>query len=538
MNISNQNRITALYCRLSSEDENKGDSESIVHQKEILTRYAKDNGFENVEVFADDGYSGVNFNRPEFQRLLALMEQGRVATLITKDLSRLGRNYIEVGNYTEILFPKWHIRYIAVNDNFDSLNADGNELAPFKNLFNEWFARDTSKKIRTVIQSKAESGKRVGTTTPYGYKRDLKNDGMLVIDEEVADNVRLIFQLCVSGMEPANIAKELKKRQILKPSMYSFFKNGSALTRTDMEDVYGWNCKTVGNILENELYIGNTVNCKTSVVSYKDKRKEPVPKEKQYRFENTHEAIIDKETWNIVQRIRGGKKRVSSAGIINKYSGILYCADCGAKLYFKVRKKGTPKAYSFICSNYSKHLGKELCTRHYIREMALDRIILEEIRKVTAQARTKTTEFAEYIRKQSCSQSQKTLRSMMTELGRMQTRNEELDKIFRRIYEDNILGRISDEQFHSLSDSYMGEQQELKNKMTSLKCSIEQLQAESSNIEKFIAIAKKYTDIQELTPEILHTFIAKIVVHEREEKNVKYTNQQIDIYFTHIGNVI
>lgn len=536
MYISNQ-KITAVYCRLSQEDENKGDSDSIVNQKAMLTKYAKDNGFENVQVFVDDGYSGTNFNRPGFQELLELMEQGKVATLITKDLSRLGRNYIEVGQYTEILFPRWNIRYIAVNDNFDSDKPDGNELAPFKNLFNEWYARDTSKKIRAVFKAKAERGERLGTTTPYGYIRDKEHGGVLTVDPETAPIVRQIFQMCASGMGPGKIASELRKRKIPKPSVVRFKNEGVVGTYTDINDEYNWNCNTVAKMLSNEIYIGNTVNCQLTTISYKDKRKKAVPKEKQLRFENTHEAIIDQNTWDIVQRIREGKRRRNISGEVSKYSGLLYCADCGSKMYFMHARTLKPQAFSFVCSRYRRHMGEDLCTRHTIREVVLDEIILEEIRRVTYYARTKTEEFARQISQKTTAQSHRVIRAKQSELEKLQKRDNELNTIFKRVYEDNILGRISDEQFKLLSEGYISEQGSVKEKINALQNEIETLKTEASGIDRFIETAKKYTDLQELTPEILRTFIEKIVIHERDKPYSKKAHQQIDIYFTHIGMI-
>ncbi len=537
INISNQNKITALYCRLSQEDENKGDSDSIINQKAILTKYAKDNGFENVQTFVDDGYSGVNFNRPAFQELLELMENGKVAVLITKDLSRLGRNYIEVGNYTEILFPRWNVRYIAINDNFDSLYSDGNELAPFKNLFNEWYARDTSKKIRAVKKAQAGRGERIGTTTPYGYLRDKEHGGRLIVDEETAPNVKLIFQLCVSGMGTSMIANELKKRKILQPSAYRH-KRECSVTENILDEECRWCSKSVSNILENELYLGHTINCRYTSVSYKDKRRITVPKDKQYRFENTHEAIIDKETWDIVQKVRSGRRRMNMIGDVNKYSGLLYCADCGSKLTFYRGRTIEPEKFCFICSHYRKDTSTWQCTPHNIREVILDRIVLEEIRRVTYLARTKTNEFAEYVSQKTSSQSHREINTKSSELEKLKRRDNELNAIFKRLYEDNILGRLPDEQFKLLSDGYLSEQKEIKEKMPVLESEIERLKTESAGIDRFIEIAKKYTDIQELTTEILRTFIEKIVIHERDKRHSKLANQQIDIYFTHIGNIV
>ena len=537
--MSNQTeKITALYCRLSQEDENKGDSNSIQNQRAILEKYAKDNGFENIQVFIDDGYSGVSFNRPDFQRLLELMEQGKVATLITKDLSRLGRNYIEVGNYTEMLFPRWNVRYIAVNDNYDSLYSEGNEFAPFKNLFNEWFARDTSKKIRAVVKAKAERGERVSTQIPYGYKKDPDVKGHLLIDEETAKIVRRIFELCAQGMGPTNIGNVLRDEKIFKPTIRRYHEQGIYGTVTDTDKPYGWTAETIGRILKNEVYLGHTINCRTRVISYKDKRQVDVPKNEQYRFENTHEAIIDQETWDAVQKVREGKRRRNNMGEIDKYSGLLYCADCGSKLYFVRGKSIKPSDYNFICSRYRKHIGEQLCTAHRIREVALDEIIWEEIRRITYYARTKTREFVEFINKKSSSENRRELTTKTNELGKLEKRNTELNALFKRLYEDNVLGKITNEQFRMLSDGYNVEQKAIEEQIPILQKQIEELKASSTNVERFVMISNKYTDLQALTPEILRTFIDKVVIHERTEKWAKTAEQQIDIYFRYVGCIV
>lgn len=507
-------------------------------RRAILEKYAKDNGFENIQIFIDDGYSGVSFNRPDFQRLLEMMEQGKVATLITKDLSRLGRNYIEVGNYTEMLFPRWNVRYIAVNDNYDSLYSEGNEFAPFKNLFNEWFARDTRKKIRAVVKAKAERGERVSTQIPYGYKKDPDVKGHLLIDEETAPIVRRIFELCAQGMGPTNIGNVLRDEKIFKPTIRRYHEQGIYGTVTDTDKPYGWTAETIGRILKNEVYLGHTINCRTRVISYKDKRQVDVPKSEQYRFENTHEAIIDQETWDAVQKVREGKRRRNNMGELDKYSGLLYCSDCGSKLYFVRGKSIKPSDYNFICSRYRKHIGEQLCTAHRIREVALDEIILEEIRRITYYARTKTREFVEFINKKSSSENRRELTAKTNELAKLEKRNAELNTLFKRLYEDNVLGKITNEQFRMLSDGYNAEQRTIADQIPILQKQIEDLKVSSTNVERFVTISNKYTDLQDLTPEILRTFIDKIVIHERTEKWAKTAEQQIDIYFRYIGCIV
>ena len=534
-NLLNQ-KITVLYCRLSQEDENKGDSDSIINQKAILSKYAEDNDFTNLQFFVDDGYSGVRFNRPGFQKVVELMKSGKVETFITKDLSRFGRNYLEVGGYLEA-FEKWNVRYIAINDNFDSLYSDGNELIPFKNVFNEWFARDTSKKIRAVLKAKAERGERVGTQIPYGYKKDPEVKGHLLIDEGTAPVVKMIYELCAAGNGPRIIALMLKEKKILKPSAYSYQKSGKYGCVTDTEDIYGWSDRSVAGILDNEVYLGHTINCKSTVASYKDKRKINKPENEWLRFENTHDAIIDETTWEIVRKVRTGKRRRNNMGEINKYSGLLYCADCGSKLYFVRGKSITPENYNFICSRHRKHLGEEVCTAHRVREVVLDEIVLEEIRRVTYYARAKTKEFIDFINRKSAAEARKELSAKTVELGKLEKRNGELNMLFKKLYEDNVLGRVTNEQFRMLSDIYNQEQREIKETVPKLQERIEELKAQATNVEKFLAIVRKYTDLQELNAEILRTFVAKIVIHERTQKWSTSAEQQIDIYFRYIGNV-
>ena len=535
--MSNQDKITALYCRLSKDDLNVGDSDSIVHQRAILEKYAEDNCFPNIRVFVDDGYSGVSFDRPGFQEMYKLIEADKVGIVITKDLSRLGRNYIEVGNYTEFVFPRCGVRYIAINDNYDSLFSDNNELAPFKNLFNEWYARDTSKKIRAVFKAKAERGQRLGTTIPYGYRRDSESgkECHLLINEETAPVVRMIYSMCASGIGPCNIAKSLQEKKILKPTFYRFQKEGRYGTHTDTDNPYKWNERTIADILDNEIYIGNTINCQTRIASFKDKRTIKVPKEEQLRFENTHEAIIDQETWDIVRKVREGRIRKTRLGEINKYSGLIYCADCGRKHYFCRGRTVKRENYSFICGNYHKHVGEEKCTPHSIREVVLDEIVLEEINKALYYARNNTKVFTDYISKKTSSQYRKELNTKTAELSKAENRVVELKSLFKRLYEDNVLGRISNEQYRMLSLDYNDEQKELEAAIPELKKEIDTLRSECTNVQKFLGIVKKYVCVKELTPEVLRTFISKIVVHEREKKHSQTSPQQIDIYFRYIG---
>lgn len=414
------------------------------------------------------------------------------------------------------------------------MNSSSNELAPFKNLFNEWFARDTSKKIRAVIKSKAERGERIGSHIPYGYKKDPDRKGHLIINEETAKNVKMIFQLCATGMGPRNIAKVLADKKIPRPSVYRYENDGVIIQKTDITDRYSWATKTIVGVLENEVYLGHTVNCKTTTLSYKDRKKKLVPVENQFRFENTHEAIIDKETWDIVQRVREGRRRITKSGNINKYSGLFYCADCGARLTYNSGNKPKPKSYYFMCSSYRRHKDGDCVLPHRIREIVLDEIVREEINQAIYYAVNKKDKFVECISKRRLSESRKKLSQKITELDKLNNRKNELNVIFKKLYEDNALGKIQDDQYRLLSDSYTSELHELKAKIPELQNQINEIKTEESNVDRFIALANKYIYIEELTSEILRTFVSKITIHENDKENpgAKY---EIDIFLTHIG---
>ena len=366
--------------------------------------------------------------------------------------------------------------------------------------------------------------------------KDPNDSKKIIIDEETAPVVRQIFAMCVEGLGPTMIANRLKEMEILTPVMYEYRKSGTAITYLDPNRPYDWNAKTVADILSKEDYIGNTVNCRFTVPSFKDKRKVRRDESEQLRFEHTHEPIIDEITWETVQKIRAGKRRPMKMGGVDKYSGLLYCADCGAKMYLYRKRSEEPKSYSFNCSHYRNNT-KVKCTPHRIREVVLDQILLEELRRVTYAARSREQEFAAYINKKSSSENRKELIAKQREHDRLTKRKAELNALFKRLYEDNVLGRVTNEQFRMLSEGYTDEQKVLNLRLPELEKEIQQLTESASNVDKFISLAKKYTRITELTPEILHTFISKIVIHERSERYKRHSEQQIDIYFTHIGIV-
>ena len=527
--MSNQKK-TALYCRLSQDDGLDGDSNSIQNQKSILQRFAEDHHFPNPCFYMDDGFSGGNFQRPAFQQMIADMENGEIGIIVTKDLSRLGRNQLHTGLYIEERFPMFGVRYIAINDNVDTENAESNDLMPFKNLFNEWFIRDTSRKIRAVQKAKAERGERLGTRAPYGYVKDLETK-KLVIDEEAAAVVKRIFALCAAGNGPSRIATILTKEKVLCPSYYTYAKYGMTHTGLDTQRPYHWSGDTVADMLENEIYIGNTVNYRFSTRSYKDKRKIEHPREECLVFENTHPAIISKEVWDIVQRVRKNKRRRTKMDEQNKYSGLVVCADCGKTMALHRAHTMSADYNHFTCRTYKK--DGEACTAHYIRECILDEIVLEDLRRVTAEAREHPQEFAEYLNSKQSAELQKEIRRLEKEKAAMQKRKAELDAIFKKLYEDSVLGRITAEQFQLLSASYTDEQAKLTESLPQRESEIQRLKETVSNTAAFLDKAKRYTDIQALTPELLRLFIQKIV--EKEVKWSKHAPQTVEIHYADIG---
>ena len=496
-------------------------------------QYAKDHGFQNPEFYVDDGYSGANFNRPDFQRMITDMENGEIATIITKDLSRLGRNQLHTGLYIEERFPQFGVRYIAINDGVDTDSAESNDLMPFKNLFNEWYVRDSSRKVRAVLKSKAERGERVACRPPYGYRKDPVNKGKLLVDDEAASVVKRIFNLCVSGLGPSQIANVLTGENILCPAMYGYRKTGVKHSHLDFQYPTLWSQDTIVFILENEVYIGNTISMKYATRSYKDKRKMNRPREECFVHENTHEAIIDRETWDIVQRIRQNKRRRTKTYEKSKFAGLLKCADCGKNLTFH-RSQKDRKYNSFTCSSARQKKGIP-CTGHFIRECVLEEVVLEDIRQVTQYARKHSQLFADYIQQKQYAEINGEKAVLEAELLSMRNRMKELDAIFMRLYEDSVMNQITTQQFQRLSASYTAEQAQLENEIPKKEAALREAEHIDSGAEDFIARAKRYTDITELTPELLHLFIEKIVVHEKEISRSRYSPQTIDIYYNGIG---
>ena len=529
-----EDKITALYCRLSRDDELQGDSNSIKNQKSILKKYADDNGFINTEFFVDDGVSGTTFDRPDFQRMIAEMDAGRIGTIIVKDMSRLGRDYLKVGYYTEIAFPNAEVRFIAINNGVDSANQQDSDFTPFLNIINEWYAKDTSKKIRAVFKAKGESGKPLCTTPPFGYKKDPDDNNHWTVDEDAAKVVKHIFQLCIEGYGPTQIAHKLKDEEIFTPSYY-FKSIGLYPTALITEEPCKWSARTVANILDKQEYLGHTINFKTRRKSYKIKKKIDNDPSEWKVFKNKHEAIIDEDTFQTVQRIRNGRRKRTPLGEMPILSGMVYCADCGAKLY-QVRSKdwNHDKEY-MVCATYRKR-GKHNCTSHQIRNIDIEKALLYMIQQVTSFARDYQDEFVEVVTKTNNKELDKKMREYKKELEQSQARVFKLDFFIQRLYEDNVEGKVSDEQFIKMSSTYEKEQQTLSSRIIELTSIINDEQEKVVNTSSFLNLVKNYTNITKLDAEIIRTFIEKVYVYNVDETQSRKT-KKIKIVFNFIGEI-
>lgn len=524
--------VTALYCRLSKDDEQIGDSNSIVHQKEILAKYAKEHGFVNCEFYVDDGFSGTNFNRPDFQRLMADAEEGRISTVIVKDMSRFGRDYIMVGYYTEIYFSNLDIRFIAINDNVDSSIQTENDLTPFKNVFNEWYARDTSKKIRAVFKAKGNSGKHLTTNPPFGYKKDPNDKDKWIIDDEAAATVRRIFQMYVDGYRISEIGHKLTEEKVETPILYYINRGIKTNARSEYPEI--WDLMSIKYILSQTAYAGHTVNFQTAVKSYKTKKQIRLPKEDWIIYRNTQEPIIDEKTFETVQQMRKVKRARTKYNEPNMFSGLLYCADCGNHLTIQ-RVARNRKMDNFSCATYRKK-KKGLCSCHRILVSDLETIVKEDLQKVCEYAFLHEKEFTDEYLSGSKRETVKFQAKTKAELKRLSERQEEIGKIIRKLYEDNVCGRITDERFDFLAKSYEDEGNELKIKIQEHKNALASSVQNEEKLSKFLKVVKSYTEIEELTPEILNSFIEKIYIGETEKYDGRKM-QEVEIIYKFIGAI-
>ena len=519
-------KITALYCRLSRDDEQDGMSGSIKNQQAILEKYAQENGFKNTRVFIDDGWSGTNFARPAFTEIMELAEKGLIGTLIVKDHSRLGRNRLIVGQLLEEGFDNLGVRYIAIMDNIDTAKGIS-QIVPMQDLFNEWHAQNTSQKVRNVFKSKGMSGAPLTTNPPFGYLKDPEDKNSWIVDEDAAKIVRQIFAWCVDGLGPTQIAKRLKAAKVLTPTEHwlSIGRNCSKPPAVP----YNWCSATVADILGKQEYCGDTVNFRSTRKSFKNKKKIERPPEEWKIFKDTHPAIIDREVFDLVQELRKHRRRPTKSGIVSPFSGLLYCADCGEKLYYSFSNNYKREQAYFFCSSYRKN--SDVCSAHYIREKVVDQLVLESMQRIMLNVQVFEKEFARKQMACYTEEKKKQLAAKRRELERAQKRIAEIDTLIQKIYEDNASGKLSDERHMTLSTSYEAEQQMLKAAVPEMQAYLETETDKAVNLQQFIRKVKKITELKALTPELIHEFVEKIVVYAPKYLDGKRI-QIVDIHYS------
>ncbi len=535
-------KITALYCRLSVEDtkdEKKNGKEdlsnSIQNQKAMLLQYARDHRFPHPTFFIDDGYSGVTYDRPGFQKMLDEIEAGHVGTVITKDLSRLGRNSALTGLYINYTFPQNDVRYIAINDHFDSINPNStdSDIAGIKNWFNEFFAKDTSRKIRVVQKAKGERGERLTVHVPYGYMKNPENPKEWIIDEEAAQVVKKIFTLCMNGRGPSQIADQLEKDKILTPTAYKN-KQGVKTPHTEPENPYRWHESTIVNILERKEYIGATVNFKTYTNSIWDKKQRENPEENRVIFYNTHPAIIEQEVFDKVQEIRQQRHRRTATGKSSPFSGLVFCADCKQKLYYSTTKYFEKRQDFFTCSTH--RANKDKCIGHYIRAVVLEDLVWNHMKEVISYVTRYEAHFRVEMEQKLRLQSEETIRVYKKRLAQAEKRIGELDRLFIKIYEDNAKGKLNDDRFAMMSKTYEDEQAQLKVEIVNLQKEIEVQERQIEDLEQFIQRARRYTDLTELTPYALRELVKAVYV-EAPDKSSGKRKQRVHIEYDLVGYI-
>ena len=520
--------LTALYLRLSNEDKLDGESNSIANQKKILERYCKEHGYTGLRYYVDDGVSGVTFDREGFQEMLADIKAGKVIRVVVKDMSRFGRDYLQVGMFTDVLFPSMGVHFVAVNDGVDSQRGD-NEFAAIRNIFNEMYARDTSKKIRATWQSKGRS-EHLAASPPYGYKKNPDNPKSWIVDEDAAAVVQKIYSMCMGGFGPSQIANWLREQRILCPSAYHQA-NGRKYTRTVPEDSCKWSTRTVGEILRKLEYLGHTVNFKTTKQSYKSNVVLQNDPDDWVIIENTQEPIVEEGVYWTVQNIRQGRRRRTASGEADMFSGLMFCPDCGNKLYRMKKYRGRDTHY-YVCASYRLDDIERLCTVHYIGNIALEEIVLRNLREAIAYVSGHEGEFVRELSEYSITERDRELAKGRAELARAEKRIVELDGIFKHLYEDNISGKLTDERFIKLSGDYEDEQGTLKAMADKLRADIKEREKKKTDAKNFVAVTKKYTDLQELDATVLREFVERIYIHERD-KQAK--TQEVSIVYNFIG---
>jgi site-specific DNA recombinase len=539
--------MTALYCRLSKEDFDAAESNSIVHQKEILTKYAKDRGFGNTKFYVDDGVSGTLFSRPGLDALLAEVRAGNVATVIVKDQSRIGRDVLEVG-LLKRTFDEYDVRFIAANDNLDTANGF-DIMSIFRDVFNEWFVADTSKKIRAVFKAKAQAGKHHNTVAPYGYRPSERDKFVWDIDEPAADVVRDIFRMCVNGMGPQYIAKELGARGLKIPQVYKAERDGVTPKHKLKRPDTMWHTSVVSGILANREYIGTAVLNRKTSKSYKDHRKFIKPEEEWIVHENAHPRIIDDETWETVQRIRAGRRQVQRKTYEKgALEGTVYCLDCGDRLYAKrtslKNSDGSFRKYChFVCRNSRTYSDIPTCSPHSILRENLEAVVLKDLQRVLTLAKADEQKFAERLSAASRKESQRGIRKAESELTKAKNRIGAIDRVITKIYEDNVEGKISDERFGTMLAGYESEQAQLNARVVELQILLGTATEQTENIESFLRLVRSYTEITELSAEVVHEFIEKVIVGEAAYTPPKYSHwgrgktQEIRIIYNYLGDI-
>jgi len=528
-------KITALYCRLSQEDMQAWESESIQNQKLILQRYADEHFFLNTRFFVDDGFSGVSFEREGLQAMLREVEAGNVATVITKDLSRLGRNYLKTGELIEIIFPEYDVRYIAINDGVDTARED-NEFTPLRNWFNEFYARDTSKKIRAVKQAKAQRGERVNGEVPYGYLADPNNRNHLIPDPETAHVVKQIFAMYVRGDRMCDIQNWLRDNEILTVGELRYRRTGRTQhPRPQLNAWYNWPDKTLYDILTRQEYLGHTITAKTYKVSYKSKKTRKNAEDKRYFFPNTHEPLIDEETFELAQKRIATRHRPTKSDEIDLFSGLLFCGDCGYKMYLQ-KGAGTPeRKHAYTCGNYRNRARNDfLCTTHYIRKSVLKELVLADLQRIMSYVKGHEQEFVRTATECSEQAMKKALGHQRKELDKAEARLGEINLLFRKLYEDNALGRLSNEQFVFLTSGYEDEKAAMAKRTAELRKEIDSAAERGADVKRFVALVRRYSEISELTYENVHEFIDRILVHELDRET---NTRKIEIFYSFVGKV-
>ncbi len=541
LNINND-LITALYCRLSVEDikdengkkkRNIDESNSISNQKQILSDYAKKHGYTNTMFFVDDGISGTSFDRSDFNRMQRMVEEGKIGTIIVKDLSRFGREHIEGGRLAEIVYPTLGVTFISIHENVNTSTGEGMEMMPFYNIFNEWYAAQTSKKIRDVWKSKSDNGKRVSPTVPFGYMKDPADKEKWLIDEPAAEIVRKIFALCLDGRGPSQIARQLEKENIMVPSAYYQSVNRKCSQKVPIGSCR-WDTKTVVHILENRQYTGCAVNFKSSTVSYKVHKKVYFDEEDQVIIPNMQEPIISEEDWLKVQELRKNKRRPTKTGRTSLFSGLVFCPDCGAKLHFCASKSLRRDQEFFRCANYKD--GRGICKIHYIRDVVLEDIVKEAISGLADFVKCHEAVFLYMLAKKNSAMQKAEYNRMKLAVERDEKRIKNIDRLIKSLYEDKVLGALEDDRYTTLMAEYEKEQRELIASVAAMRKTLESTDQKAVDLRLLLKTLRELTDVNELTPTIVNSLIDRIEVHNND-KSSGHCYVKVDIYFSAVGMI-